>query len=124
MAIDAAHRRFTVDDYHKMAEAGILDEDERVELIDGEIVEMSPVGNRHVAAVNRTHDVLLRRLPVGSAIISTQNPVRLDEHSEPQPDVAVLRFQADYYSGALPTPEDVLLVIEVSDSSLSTRPRR
>src|SRR5690349_16050805 len=118
MAIDASHRRFTVDDYHKMADVGILDEDERVELIDGEIVEMSPVGSRHVAGINRAHDALLRRLSIGSAIVSTQNPIRLNEHSEPQPDLAVLQYRADYYVGALPKPEDVVLVIEVSDSSL------
>lgn len=118
MAIDAAHRRFTVDDYHKMADAGILDEDERVELIKGEIIEMSPVGSRHAAGINRANRVLLRRLPMTSAIVSTQNPIRLDEHSEPQPDLAVLRYRDDFYSGALPKPEDVLLVLEISDSSL------
>src|SRR5579859_1306263 len=98
MMIEATHRRFTVQDYHKMAEAGILLEDDRVELIRGEIIEMSPIGSEHVASVNRAQRVLARMLPESSAIISVQNPIRLDDLSEPQPDLAVLRYRPDYYS--------------------------
>lgn len=118
MAVEAAHWRFTVQDYHKMAEAGILCEDDPVELIDGEVVEMSPIGDRHIASVNRCARILHRTLPEADVIISIQNPIQLGPHSEPQPDVAVVRFRADFYSGSTAKPEDVLLVIEVADSSL------
>ncbi len=111
-------RRFTVDEFHRMAVAGILHEDDRVELIGGEIVEMSPIGGRHAKCVTELTRVLLSL--VGEDVrVSPQNPVRLDEHEEPQPDVAVLRAGERYQAGALPTPEDVLLVIEVADTSLS-----
>src|SRR5262245_1223716 len=83
-------RRFTVDEYHRMAEAGSLHEDERVELLDGDVLEMSPVGDPHVEAVNRCTRRFI--LALGErAVVSPQNPVRLDPHNEPQPDVAVAR---------------------------------
>ena len=111
-------RRFTVHDYHRMAEAGILHEDDRVELIGGEIVEMSPIGGRHAKCVTELTRALISL--VGEDMrVSPQNPIKLDEHEEPQPDVAVLRTGERYQAGALPTPEDVLLLIEVSDTSLA-----
>ncbi|MCS6938649.1 MAG: Uma2 family endonuclease [Roseiflexaceae bacterium] len=110
--------RFTVDAYARLREAGVLYEDDRVELIDGEIREMSPVGARHVSLVNRLN-ALLVRLAGDSAIVSVQNPIRLDEYNEPQPDLALLRPREDAYLDALATPEDVLLVIEVADTSLA-----
>lgn len=119
MVVEAAHWRFTVDEYHKMAEAGILCEDDPVELIDGEIVQMSPIGSRHVASVSLVNEAAFAQIRRGSAVVISQSPVRLDEHSEPEPDLAVLRFRADHYAGALPKPEDVLLVLEVADSSLT-----
>ncbi|MAT65375.1 MAG: hypothetical protein CMN57_06995 [Gammaproteobacteria bacterium] len=110
--------RLNVEDYHRMAEAGILGEDARVELIEGEIIDMTPIGSRHAAAVKRLIHIL--SLGVGdAAIVSAQDPIILDPHSEPQPDLALLRPRADYYAAAHPRPADVLLVIEVADSSLA-----
>ena len=110
--------RFTVGDYHRMAEAGILNEDSRVELIRGQIVDMAPIGAPHHGMVIR----LTRLLPgvlAGRGILSVQNPVRLDDGSEPEPDVAVLRPRADDYTTATAGPTDVLLLIEVADTSLA-----
>lgn len=112
-----SRRRFDVDEYHEMARAGILTPDDRVELIDGEIVQMTSIGSRHAACVDilaRTFVLALRE----SAHVRVQNPVRLDRFSEPEPDVALLRSRADSYAGAHPTPADVLLLIEVADASL------
>ncbi len=112
-------RRFTVDEYHRMAEAGILHEDDRVELLGGEIVEMSPIGGRHAKCVTELTRVLTSL--VGDDVrVSPQNPVKLDEHEEPQPDVAVLRAGERYQAGELPTPEDIVLLIEVADTSLAS----
>lgn len=118
MAVQVLRRRFTVEDYHRMAEAGILMEDDRVELIRGEVVEMSPIGNRHAACVNRLTEVFVRSAS-GRAVIAPQNPVRIPEHSEPQPDLTVLRRREDHYAGKAPQPEDVLLLVEVCDTSLA-----
>lgn len=110
--------RLSVEDYHRMAEAGILGEDARVELIEGEIIDMTPIGSRHAAAVKRLNHILT--LTIGdTAIVSAQDPVILDPHSEPQPDLALLRPRADFYQSAHPRPDDILLVIEVADSSLA-----
>ena len=113
-----AHRRFTVDEYYRMGEAGILGPEDRVELIDGEIVKMSPIGPLHAAVVERFRDLLSERLR-GQATIRSQNPIRLSNLTEPEPDVAVVQLQADSYASAHPTPADVLLLIEVSDSTLA-----
>ena len=111
-------RRFTVDEYHRMAEIGVLLEDERVELIEGEILRMSAKGSRHNACINRLTALLAS--PLGdAAILSVQNSIRTDQYSEPEPDVAVLRPREDYYANALPSPADVLLLIEVADTSLA-----
>jgi Uma2 family endonuclease len=115
-AQEIVRRRFTVHDYHRMGEAGILHEDDRVELIEGEIVEMAAIGTRHFACVNRLTQILVRGVG-DAAVVSVQNPVRLDEHTEPQPDLTVLRVRD--YRQSLPMPEDVLLLIEVSDTTLS-----
>ena len=108
----------SADAYHRMGETGILGPADRVELIDGEIFDMSPIGVLHAAIV----DALLRHLSrsvAESAVIRCQNPLRLDEFSEPEPDVAILRPRADCYTTAHPGPADVLLVIEVADTSLA-----
>jgi Uma2 family endonuclease len=111
-------RIFTVDEYHCMAEAGILSRDDRVELIDGEIVKMSPIGNRHVAGVNRLTAVLTSKIGQ-AAIVSVQNPFAVDDYSEPQPDIVVLKWREDFYEQSLATAREVLLIIEVADTSLS-----
>jgi Uma2 family endonuclease len=108
---------FTVDDYHRLAELGILGEDDRVELLDGQIVELSPIGPRHAGRVKNLTRLLYRTL--GDAVLlGVQDPVVLGTPSEPQPDIAILKPRADAYSGAHPRPEDILLVIEVADTSL------
>ncbi len=109
--------RFTVAEYHRIAEVGILGEDSRVELIRGQIVDKAPIGPPHLGMVNR----LTRLLPgvlAGRGILSVHNPVRLDDGSEPEPDVVVLKPRADDYATATPCPPDVLLLIEVADTSL------
>src|SRR5579863_6654097 len=108
----------SVADYHRIAEAGILGEDDRVELIDGEVRVMSPIGNPHAATVNR-YNALLSTLVGKDAIVSVQNPIQLNDMSEPQPDVVLLRFRDDFYADKTPTPADVLLIIEVSDTTLA-----
>jgi Uma2 family endonuclease len=108
--------RFTVDDYHRMAEAGILGEDDRVELIDGEIITMSPIGSRHLACVDRLTGLLARGVGL-RAIVRVQGSVRLGDRSEPEPDLVLLRPRQDYYATSPATPGDVLTIIEVMDSS-------
>ncbi len=109
--------RYSVDDYHRMAKAGILGEDDRVELLDGEIAMMTPIGRRHAACVDRLNRLLVRRCG-DEAIVRVQNPIVLSEDSEPEPDLALLRPRDDFYASAHPRPKDVLLVIEVADSSV------
>ena len=112
------HRyRLTVAEYHRLGENGIFDEDFRVELIEGDLIAMPPIGEQHASKTR-----LLNRLfslQVGdTAIVDVQNPVALDVHSEPQPDMVLLKPRPDFYASAHPGPEDVLLLIEVSDSTL------
>ena len=110
-------RKLTVYDYQRMGESGIFHEDERVELLDGELYEMTPIGDHHIGGVISLEYVFGQRLG-GRAFVSTQNPIRLSDFSEPQPDLALLRPRADFYRNGKARPEDVLLVIEVADSSL------
>jgi Uma2 family endonuclease len=110
-------RLFNVDDYHRMAEAGILLEDDRVELIEGELIEMAAIGNRHNAAVDRLTELFVERLQ-RRAIVRVQGSVRLNERNEPQPDLVILRRRDDFYENAPAGPGDTLLVVEVADSSL------
>ncbi len=116
MVLALEHRRFTVHEYHRMAEVDVLGEDERVELIDGEIVAMTPISQRHAAAVKRLNR-LLTRLPENEVIVSVRNPIQLDDSSEPEPDAALLRYRDDFYAAAHPTAGDVLLLVEVAESS-------
>ena len=116
MALEIAKHVFTVTDFERMVETGILSEDDRVELIEGEIIEMSPIGKSHAACVDRLVKLLSR---LNDRVIPrVQGPIQLDDYSEPQPDLALLRPRDDFYSGSLPRPADVLLVIEVADSTL------
>lgn len=108
--------RLTADEYQRLGSLGVLAPDARVELIDGEIIEMATIGSRHWAMVNRL-DRLLQRTVGDRAIVAVQTSFRLDDYSEPQPDIALFEPRADFYVGALPTPADTLLVIEVSDAT-------
>lgn len=110
-------RKFTVAEYYRMAEVGILKPDERVELIEGEILVMPPIGPEHADNVDEFNEVLARYAP-DRYRVRIQNPVRLSDESEPEPDVALLRRRPEGYGAAHPTPADVLLVIEVAHSSL------
>lgn len=107
---------FTAAECQHMLRAGILSEDDRLELIEGDLVKMPPISAKHAGCVKRLaalfYDTLRKR-----AVVSVQDPVHLGEHSEPQPDLALLRPRADYYTQAHPTPQDVLLVVEVSETS-------
>ena len=113
-----SRHRISVDAFHRMGEAGVLGPADRVELIDGEIIDMSPIGVMHAAIVARLASHFSQRLGP-TAVVWCQNPLRLDEVSEPQPDITILRPRADFYTTAHPGPADVLLVIEVADTSLA-----
>ena len=110
-------RLFTVDEYECMGRAGILHEDEHVELIDGEIIQMAAMSSRHFRCVMFLTRWLIPRLG-DRALVSSQSLVRLPPGTEPEPDIAVLRYRADMYGSAIPSAEDVLLIIEVADTSL------
>ena len=110
-------RRLTVVDYFRMAQAGILGRDERVELIEGEIIDMTPPGSLHAGTVTQLAD-LLRRAVGDAALLQVQNPLSLDEYSEPEPDLALLRPRADFYKSRHPLPTDTLLVVEVADTPI------
>jgi Uma2 family endonuclease len=108
--------RFTVKDYHRIGELKVFGPDDRVELVKGEVFQMAPIGSRHAACVRR----FVRMLSVlgDSAMLSVQDPIQVGEMSEPQPDVAILRFRADFYADHHPMPPDIHLVVEVADTSL------
>lgn len=110
-------RLISVDEYYKMAEAGILKSTDRVELIHGDIFDMSPIGSRHASIVDRLAKIL-NRLFEEEAIIGIQRPIRLDDKNEPEPDISVLQFRADYYVAAHPDSRNVKVIIEVADSSI------
>jgi Uma2 family endonuclease len=115
--IEPARRLFTVDEYHRMAEAGILGGDERVELIEGEIVQMTPIGPRHVGCVINATRLFITGLG-DRAVVSPQNPVVIPPRSELQPDLLLLRPRDVSYSRELPTSRDVLLAVEVADTTV------
>src|SRR5205085_2190848 len=117
MRAEITKKRFTVEEYYRIAEVGILDPDARLELLDGEIVEMSPVGVRHVMCVNRANSLLNKTLG-DRVLVSVQNPVQLSDYTEPQPDVVLLKPRDDFYAEKKISWEDALLVIEVSDTTL------
>lgn len=118
MSVNLVKHPFTVSEYERMGETGVFAPDARVELIEGEIIEMSPIGSRHAACVDLVADIL-HEMVRGKAIVRTQNPIVLDDFSEPQPDITLLRFRPDFYRKAHPRPGDVLLVIEVAETTVS-----
>lgn len=117
MAVQILRKKFTVGQYHQMIESGILTDRDRVELLNGEIIEMSPVGRRHAACVDRLTELLILQL-ASRAIVRAQNPIRLSNDSEPQPDIAILRRRDDFYATGHPQPADIFLVIEVADTTI------
>jgi Uma2 family endonuclease len=110
--------RITVDDYHRMGEIGIFDDQPRVELIDGEILVRSPISPYHNSHVDKTARYFIIQLN-GKANIRTQGSVRLDNYSEPEPDITVLKYREDFYRDQQPGPDDILLMIEVSLETLA-----
>lgn len=108
---------FTAEEFERLGEAGILRQDARLELIDGEIIEMSPIGSPHAACV-KFLTRLLYSLFGETFVVGVQDPVRLSDFSEPQPDISLLRWRDDDYRQGHPTPADVLLVIEVADATV------
>jgi Uma2 family endonuclease len=117
MSVEIIKRRFTADDYQRMGQTGILSSEDRVELIDGEVVAMSPIGPRHSACIDRANRALVILLG-DRAIVRIQSSVRLGRYNEPEPDLVLLRPQADFYASHLPGPADILLIVEFAESSL------
>lgn len=110
-------KRFRVEDFRKMTEAGILPEESGWEIIDGYLIDKMSIGSKHAGTVKRLDEILRNKL--GKAvIISVQDPIHLDEYNEPEPDIALLKRRNDFYTESHPTPQDVLLLIEVSDSTI------
>ena len=114
----AKKRGLSADDYQRLGMEGILHEDDRIELIDGEIVPMSPIGDRHLACVDMLAEQFFGSVS-GRAIVRVQGSVRLGDDSEPQPDIALLRPRDDFYANQSAGPNDILLVVEVADTSLN-----
>lgn len=117
MAVSLKRRLLTRFEYHRMAEVGILSDEDRVELLNGEIIQMSPIGSRHFACVNRINELFISSL-AGKAIVSIQNPVSLADFSEPEPDLVVFKYSDNHYADQIPGPDKVMLIIEISDSTL------
>jgi Uma2 family endonuclease len=109
-------RQITVDEYYRMAEVGLIGPDERVELIEGEIIDMAPIGSDHASFVIQLTNLLVKAVQ-DKGFVSVQNPIRLSNRSEPEPDFAVLKPRADVYRKQLPTAADTLLVVEVCNTS-------
>jgi Uma2 family endonuclease len=110
----------TVEEFEALAETEGWDEDTRVELLDGEVVWMSPINDPHAACVNRLNQLFSRRYAEDALLVAVQNPIRVENYDEPQPDVALLRPRPDFYAAATPTPADILLLVEVADTTLRT----
>ena len=117
MSVQLQKHYFNVDEYYRMAKVGIFSEDDRVELIEGEVVEMSPIGSSHQGCVDELTAIVMEKMG-REVIVRVQGPIQVDEYSEPQPDISLLRPRRDYYRRAHPVPSEVLLVIEVADSSV------
>ena len=112
-----AKHRFSVQDYYRMAETGVLRPDARVELLDGEIIDMSPIGAFH-GSVTKFLNQFFSASSKGRWIVGVQDPAQLDDHSEPQPDLTLLKPSANFYRNGHPRPADVFLLVEISDTTL------
>ncbi|NES66862.1 MAG: Uma2 family endonuclease [Okeania sp. SIO2D1] len=117
MSLELLRRQFNVKEYNEMSQVGILKENERLELIRGEIFQMSPVGRHHSACVNRLTQLFFQKLG-DRVLVRVQNPVELDDYSEPQPDIALLTPKADFYESGHPKPADIFLIVEVADTTI------
>ncbi len=119
MAWQPARKLFTVTEYHQMIDTGVIKQDDRVELLNGEILEMSPIGPRHAACVKRMNSLLTEKMR-RRAVVSVQDPITVSDYSELEPDLALLNPRNDFYASAHPTSVDVQLIIEVADSTVET----
>ena len=119
MSRQLAKHWFSVEEYERMGRAGVFGDDARLELLEGEIYEMPPIGSPHASCVKH-FNVLLNSHFSGKMLVGVQDPVRLDDFSEPQPDISLLRWRNDFYKNSHPTPADVLLIIEVADSTVES----
>jgi Uma2 family endonuclease len=117
MTVQILRKKFTVGQYHQMIESGILTDRDRVELLQGEIIEMSPVGRQHAAYIDRLNELFVLGLST-RAIVRVQSPIRLSNNSESQPDVAILQRRPDFYAEGHPQPEDIFALVAVSDTIL------
>ncbi len=116
MSAQLTRRPFTTAEYHRMIEAGIFTEDDRVELIDGEVIKMAAIGPRHAACVKKLAEFLIVKVRK-FATIGVQDPVQLSDYSEPEPDISLLKRREDFYAQGHPRPEDILVAIEVADTT-------
>ena len=123
LEFDQPIRRFTVAEYHQRLDVGILSEDDRVELIEGIITQMNPKKTQHSVVTGQITEKFYRLVPEGEALLRVQEPIILSDDTEPEPDLALVKYREDEYSGGHPTSDDVLLVIEVSDTTLGTDKR-
>lgn len=122
MRVETEKKLFTTDEFSRMYEAGIFDDDERVELVDGEIIKLNP-GKRHVAC-NLRSNLLFTEALGRRAFVSVQNPLVLDIYNEPKPDIVILKPREDFYDSTEPSPEHALLVVEISDTTLARDRKR
>ena len=118
MAVEIKRKLFSIAEYHKMIEAGVFHEDDRLELLGGEIVSMSPIGSRHAACVKRLNKLFMKLLRE-RAVVGVQDPVEISDESEPQPDITLLKPRTDFYSAAHPKPDDIHLLVEVADTTVN-----
>lgn len=115
--VQVQRQLFTIKEYHKMAEVGILTPTDRVELINGEIIRMSPIKSPHANSISIIEELLFEQL-IKKVTIRTQSPISIPDKSEPEPDIAVVKYGRKRYSKKHPSPADVFLIIEVADSTL------
>lgn len=118
MSAELTRMKFNIHDVERMVKAGMFAGNERVELIEGELIQMAPQGNNHISSIIRLTSFLTSRAGE-NVLVSVQNAVIINDINEPQPDISLLRFRDDYYSTAKAKPEDILLLIEVSDSTVT-----
>src|SRR5262245_4397737 len=117
MSVAVTRKRFTADDYQRMGQSGILRREDHVELIDGETIAMTPIGPRHCASVDRANRAFVTKTGE-AAIVRVQGSVRLNFYTEPEPDLVLLRPRSDFYASQHPGPADILLIVDVAESSI------